>query len=287
MASADLNYEIVKSFNGKVVVIKYGGNAMTDSRSQEQVLNQVAEMKTLGIYPVVVHGGGPVIKALFEQSGIDSEFVDGHRITLKNSMEVVEQALSGKVNGELVNRLNRLGANAVGLSGKDGGLVKARKRIHNRQTESGPEEIDLGFVGDVDVVNPDLLHLLIKNGYLPVISPVSGGENGDDYNINADMFAGHIAGALQAEAFVAITNVDGLMEDPDRPETKIVAITSGEVKKLFGSVIQGGMIPKIEACNIALDKGVKAAHIVNGAMDQSILLQLFTEKKSGTTIKKE
>ncbi|CAN5277430.1 acetylglutamate kinase [soil metagenome] len=280
-----LNSLLIDSFKNETVVIKYGGNAMTDSRAQVQVLQQIAAMKKWGINPVVVHGGGPVIKSLFEVSGIKSEFVDGHRITLKDSMEVVEQALSGKVNGLLVNQLNRMNAKAVGLSGKDGKMVQARKRRHTINTEDGPEVVDLGFVGDVDRVDTTLLKLLLNNGYLPVVSPVSGGEDGEDYNINADMFAGHIAGALNAKAFVAITNVDGLMEDPDKPETKIETISVKKVKSLFGTIIMGGMIPKIEACLIALEKGVEAAHIVNGSTQNSILIQLFTENISGTTIR--
>jgi acetylglutamate kinase len=275
---------LLDRFEGKIVVIKYGGNAMTDADAQAQVLSQVAELKIAGIYPVVVHGGGPFIKAQFEISGIESEFVDGHRITLKDSMEVVEQALSGKVNGMLVNQLNRLGANAVGLSGKDGGMVRALKRTHQIKKENGTEEIDLGFVGDVELINTDLPNLLIDNGYLPVISPVSSGADGEDYNINADMFAGHMAGALNATAFVAITNVDGLMEDPSKPETKIESITADEAKSLFGTVIKGGMIPKVEACLIALEKGVPAAHIISGSTENSILRQLLTEQHVGTLI---
>ena len=275
---------LLDRFEGKIVVIKYGGNAMTDPNAQAQVLSQVAELKKAGIYPVVVHGGGPFIKAQFEISGIESEFVDGHRITLKDSMEVVEQALSGKVNGMLVNQLNRLGANAVGLSGKDGGMVRALKRTHQIKNENGTEEIDLGFVGDVELINTDLPNLLIDHGYLPVISPVSSGADGEDYNINADMFAGHMAGALNAAAFVAITNVDGLMKDPSKPETKIESITADEAKSLFGTVIKGGMIPKVEACLIALEKGVPAAHIISGSTENSILRQLLTEQHVGTLI---
>ena len=271
-------------YKGKVVVIKYGGNAMTEKNVQISVLNQVAQLKKAGVLPVIVHGGGPFIKAQFEISGIESEFVDGHRITLKNSMEVVEQALSGKVNGMLVNQLNRLGANAVGLSGKDGGMVRALKRSHHIKSKNGTEEIDLGFVGDVELVNTDLPNLLIDNGYLPVISPVSSGADGEDYNINADMFAGHMAGALNAAAFVAITNIDGLMEDPVKPESKIESITADEAKALFGTLIQGGMIPKVEACLIALEKGVPAANIISGSTKNSIIRQLLTNQKVGTVI---
>ena len=282
--SDSLNQDIISTLKRKIVVIKYGGNAMTDKNSQSQVLRQVAALKKAGVFPVVVHGGGPFIKAQFEISGIESEFVDGHRITLKNSMEVVEQTLSGKVNGMLVNELNRLGANAVGISGKDGGMVLALKRTHQVKRDKGTEEIDLGFVGDVDFINTDLPELLIDKGYLPVISPVSSGADGEDYNINADMFAGHMAGALSAAAFIAITNVDGLMEDPEKPETKIESITAGDAKSLFGSVIQGGMIPKVEACMIALEKGVPAAHIISGSTDDSIVNQLLSEQKVGTII---
>ena len=274
----------LKRYESEVVVIKYGGNAMTDSRSQQEVAEQIAILKSAGVKPVVVHGGGPVIGALFKVSGIESKFIDGHRITHKESMEVVEQALSGKVNGLLVNRLNRLNANAVGLSGKDGRMVTAVKRLYRRETENGSEDVDLGFVGDVHRVDTKLIDLLLKSDYLPVISPVSAGEDGEDYNINADMFAGHIAGAMKAKAFIAITNVDGLMEDPDKPETKIQSISPEDVKALFGTVIKGGMIPKIEACLIAIDKGVEASHIVNGSTKNSILNQLFSEIKAGTTI---
>lgn len=279
-----LNASVIQSFENEIVVIKYGGNAMTDTESQQQVLGQIAEMKEWGIHPVVVHGGGPVIKSLFEISGIISEFVEGHRITKKDAMEVVEQALSGKVNGLLVNQLNRLNAGAVGLSGKDGKMVQARKRMHIIKKDRETKKVDLGFVGDVETVDTTLLELLVENGYLPVISPVSSGEDGEDYNINADMFAGHIAGALKAKAFVAITNVDGLMEDPSKPVSKIESISAEKVKSLFGTVIAGGMIPKIEACLIAIEKGVEASHIVNGSTPHSILTQLFTENRSGTII---
>lgn len=279
-----INNHLLESHKGAVVLIKYGGNAMVDKPSQKQVLHQIAQLKYAGIYPVVVHGGGPVIKSMLEASGIQSEFVDGHRVTEKDSMEVVELALSGRVNGILVNELNRLHVNAVGLSGKDGGMVRAKKRLHRRTTQSGTEKVDLGFVGDVDVVDVKLIRLLIENGYLPVISPVSTGDDGEDYNINADMFAGHLAGALKADAFVAITNVDGLMKDPEKPESQIKHISPDKVEELFGSVIQGGMIPKIEACLIALENDVKAAHIVNGSTENAILLQLLTEDKSGTVI---
>lgn len=272
------------SLNGKIVVVKYGGNAMTDPESQRNVLRQIVDLKKSGVKVVIVHGGGPFIKSLFERSGIESEFVDGHRITLKDSMEVVEQALSGQVNGMLVNKINRLNGNAVGLSGKDGGMVRALKRTHIVEKENGTESVDLGFVGDVEEVDCRLINLLLRHGYLPVISPVSSGADGNDYNINADMFAGHIAGALHAEAFMAVTNVDGLMEDPSRPESKIEKITQSDAKELFGSVILGGMIPKVEACLKALEMGVSAAHIISGSTENAIIKQLLTEQKVGTTI---
>lgn len=257
---------------------------MTEPGSQSAVVRQIAALKNSGVFPVVVHGGGPFIQKALKQAKITSEFVDGHRVTERDAMEIVEQALSGTVNGLLVKALNKLNANAVGLSGKDGGIVKAVKRNHSaKQSDGSIRQVNLGFVGDVKKTDPKLLHLLLDNNYLPVISPVSSGEDGEDYNINADMFAGHIAGALQADAFVAITNVDGLMEDPDQPDTKIESITAAKVGSLFGSVIQGGMIPKVEACLIAIEKGVKAAHIVSGSTERSILDQL-SEQQIGTTI---
>jgi len=275
---------LLKKLQGTKVLIKYGGNAMVDESSRENVLYQIALLKQLGVDVVVVHGGGPFIQKMLDDAGVESKFVDGHRITDRQAMEVVEIALSGKVNGDLVKGLNKLNAKAVGLSGKDGLMVKAIKR-HHTVTEGGDDtSVDLEFVGDVKSINTTIVSSLLDQNYLPVISPVSVGEDGEDYNINADMFAGHFAGELKADALVAVTNVDGLMVDIENPESRILEISPAKARTLFDSVIKGGMIPKVEACLIGLEKGVKAAHIVNGSTENAILKQLFTKTKSGTTI---
>lgn len=277
--------KLVRSLSGKRVLIKYGGNAMTSEEKRQNVLLQIARLKELNIQPVVVHGGGPVIQQMLDQAGIETVFEDGHRVTTKDAMGIVELALSGKVNGDLVKGLNRLNTSAVGLSGKDGKMVQAIKRGHLKSDGKNKVEVDLGFVGDVDIIDTTIILTLLDAGYLPVVSPVASGADGEDYNINADMFAGHLAGALKAEAFVAITNVDGLMTDPAKAETRILSTTADDVQAMFGTIIKGGMIPKIEACLIGLKKGVKEAHIVNGSDDNSLLKQLLTNSKPGTTIK--
>ncbi len=257
---------------------------MVDKSSRDNVLNQIALLRQMEIDVVVVHGGGPFIQKMLDDAGVESKFVDGHRITDRQAMEVVEIALSGKVNGDLVKGLNKLNANAVGLSGKDGMMVKAVKRHHTFTKGGSDTSIDLEFVGDVKSINTDIVTSLLDQNYLPVISPVSVGEDGEDYNINADMFAGHFAGELNADAFIAVTNVDGLMVDINDPESRILEISPEKARTFFNTVIKGGMIPKVEACLIGLKKGVKAAHIVNGSTENAILRQLFTITKSGTTI---
>lgn len=275
---------LLKKLQGKRVLIKYGGNAMVDESSRENVLFQIALLKQLNIKVVVVHGGGPFIQKMLDDAGVESKFVDGHRITDRQAMEVVEIALSGKVNGDLVKGLNQLNAYAVGISGKDGMMVLAVKRHHSVTKGGDDTSIDLEFVGDVKSINTDIVSNLLDQNYLPVLSPVSVGEDGEDYNVNADMFAGHFAGELKADAFIAVTNVDGLMVDINDPESRILEISPEKARTYFDTIIKGGMIPKVEACLIGLEKGVKAAHIVNGSTKNAILKQLFTKTKSGTTI---
>lgn len=282
MESADP--ELLKKLQGKTVLIKFGGNAMVNDAARDSVLRQIAGLKEVGLLPVVVHGGGPFIKKMLDDAGIKSEFIGGHRVTERNAMQVVELALSGRVNGEVVKELNKLNAGAVGLSGKDGPMVVASKRQHSITKNKKVHNVDLGFVGDVKSVDTTIIEELLKLNYLPVISPIAAGEDGEDYNVNADMCAGHLAGALNAEAFVAITNIDGLLRDVDDPNSKIETLSAEEAEALFGTVIQGGMIPKIEACIIGLKSGVKAAHIVNGATESSLINQLLTNSKPGTTI---
>jgi acetylglutamate kinase len=266
------------------VLIKYGGNAMINSQMRESVFDQIYTLTDYGIIPVIVHGGGPVIKELLQTANIESEFIGGHRKTDRNAMKYVEMALSGHVNGDIVKGLNRKGLRAVGLSGKDGSMVRTVKRYHRSQIDGKVLLTDLGFVGDVESVDTSLILMLLENGYLPVIAPIGVGDDGEDYNINADMFAGNVAGALKAEAFVAMTDVDGLLENPADPGSLISKINGTTIKTKLGNSIAGGMIPKVEACLIALEKGAKAAHIINGMKPNTLLNQLLSNRKGGTTI---
>lgn len=275
-----------KILEKKSTLIKVGGNALTDETVKNQIVFQITQAIKSGIRPVVVHGGGIVIKELLDIAGIDFEFVGGHRKTDAISMKYVEMALSGSVNKELVNLLNRSGVKAVGVSGVDAGMVTARRRVHTETVNGADEDFDLGFVGDVQSVNTGLITTLLNADYVPVISPVSMGEDGKPYNVNADMFAGHLAGALKTDHFIAMTNVDGLLKNMDSPESMIKTITSKDIRALFGSVVQGGMIPKVEACLIALEKGVKSAHIINGTKKDSLLHILTMNQDEGTTITK-
>lgn len=194
-------------------------------------------------------------------------------------------ALSAMVNKELVSLLNQAGLKAVGISGKDAGMVKAKKRVHSESIDGNDSIIDLGYVGDVAKIDISLVQTLFEGGFVPVVSPISVGENGESYNINADMFAGHLAGAMKAEKFIALTNIDGLLKNINDPASIIHQLTINEAKKLFGTVILGGMIPKIEACFIALENGVKSAHIINGTKKETLLRILFTSDNIGTTIR--
>lgn len=274
-----------EAVKGKILLIKTGGNALTNPETKQGIISQIAAIHSLGAKPVVVHGGGIEIKQLLDDVNMKSEFIAGHRKTDRRSMGYVEMALSGMVNKELVGLLCSEGIKAVGVSGKDAGMVTAKKRYHTETTEGKETRQDLGFVGDVLRIDTSLVHTLTDAGYLPVISPVSIGEDGESYNINADMFAGHLAGALNADQFIALTNIDGLMQDVDDPDSIIHELSSAEAKSLFGTVIQGGMIPKIEACLIALKKGVKSVHIINGTQKESLLRILLTDDELGTTIR--
>ena len=276
--------EKVNSFKGKIVLIKYGGNAMTDDDIKLGIIEDIVRLKQANIIPVLVHGGGIVIKKLLDDVGIKSEFIGGHRKTDEQAMSYVEMALSGNVNSEIVKMLNSRGVKSVGISGKDAQTVTARKRIHRVIVDGKEEEVDLGHVGDVQRIDTGLIETLVENGYVPVISPVAMGEDLKDYNINADMFAGHMAGALHAKAYVAMTNVDGILTDVGDPGSLIRSIQSDELKSKIGSEIQGGMIPKIESCVIALENGVQQAHIINGTKKHTLLQQLLTDNPPGTVI---
>lgn len=247
--------------NKNVIVIKYGGNAMLDDELTSELLKNVVELFNYGLKIIIVHGGGPFIKKNLELAGIKSEFVEGHRITDGNSMRFVEMALKGEVNGNLVRLINNLGARAVGLSGKDGKLATAEKRFHYNEHK---ETIDLGQVGDVKNISPEIIIQLLNNNFLPVITSIATGDDGLDYNINADIFAGHLAGEIKADKFIMLTDVDGLMEDVENPETLITELPIEKIDGLKNKIIKGGMIPKTDACKIALEKGAKTAVIING-----------------------
>ncbi len=257
---------------------------MINAQVKKGVIDDIITLKKLGALPVIVHGGGPVIKEMLQVAKIESEFVEGHRVTDARAMQYVEMALSGKVNGELVSLINSRNGSAVGLSGKDGKMVTAEKRFHRQMIEGENKEVDLGFVGDVKEINPELVHSLIQENYIPVISPVSMDKNGDTYNINADMFAGEMAGALKAVHYIALTDVDGLLTDKDDPSTLVSNIGVKKAKAEIGNLIQGGMIPKVESCIIALKKSVQYAHIINGMTSHSLLKELLTEERCGTLV---
>ena len=283
--SFDVDEKKLQSLKDKLILIKAGGNALKDEETKNGIVSQISILTQLGAKVVVVHGGGIEIKQLLDDVGVVSEFVGGHRKTDEKAMGYVEMALSGMVNKELVGFLNANDVRAVGISGRDASMVRATKRFHVVETDGVEEKHDLGFVGDVDTIDTTLIYTLTDAGYIPVLSPVSSGENAESYNINADMFAGHMAGALKAEKFVALTNIDGLLKDLDDPKSIISELTPEEARDLFGSVIQGGMIPKIEACLIALEKGVHSSHIINGTKKELLLRILLTDEKLGTELK--
>lgn len=283
--SFEVDEKHLKSLKDKLILIKAGGNALKDEETKNEIVSQISILNQLGAKVVVVHGGGIEIKQLLDDVGVVSEFVGGHRKTDEKAMGYVEMALSGMVNKELVGLLNANDVRAVGISGRDASMVQAKKRFHIVKTDGVEEKHDLGFVGDVDTIDTKLIHTLTDAGYIPVLSPVSSGENGESFNINADMFAGHMAGALKAEKFVALTNIDGLLKDLNDPESIISELSPEEARKLFGSVIQGGMIPKIEACLIALETGVKSSHIINGTKKGHLLRILLADDRLGTKIK--
>lgn len=277
--------EKVLALSGKTIFIKVGGNALTDKQVKKNIASQICIIKKLGGKPVIVHGGGIVIKNLLAEVGLKSEFIGGHRKTDAESIRFIEMALSGSVNKELVRIFNSLGVKSVGISGKDGGLVTCKKRKHKHTENGNTKMLDLGFVGDVVSINPDLVKTLLDAGYLPIISPISMGRDGKDYNINADMFAGHMAGALKAEKFVALTNIDGLLKNVEDLNSIIHHLSISEATNLFGTVIQGGMIPKVEACTTALKNGVQSTHIINGTNKEELLRMMLTTDKLGTTIR--
>jgi acetylglutamate kinase len=272
----------IKRYHGKTIVIKYGGSAMTDQKIKEQFIQDVVLMKFVGINPVVVHGGGPEINAMLEKIGKESKFVEGNRVTDLETVEIVEMILSGKVNKDLVSNINRHGGRAIGLSGKDDNMILVEKKF----IEKDGEIIDIGYVGEIKEINTDIIDMLDFNNYIPVISTIGVDKEGQTYNINADYVAGEIAGKIKADRLIFLTDVDGIMQDHTNKETLISDITRKEVEILIADgTISGGMLPKVETCLHALKKGVENVIILNGKIEHSILLELFTEEGAGTLIK--
>jgi acetylglutamate kinase len=274
----------IKRFYNKTIVIKYGGHAMVDSELKDKFAQDIVLMKYIGINPVVVHGGGPQIGELLKKVGKESKFIQGMRVTDEETMNIVEMVLVGMVNKEIVALINRHGGNAVGLSGKDGNLILAEKYYLNEEKAkiAPPEIIDIGLVGKVKQINTHLINAVAHDNFIPIIAPTGIGENGETYNINADLVAGEIAAALQAEKLLLLTDVPGVL---DKDKRLINTMTNSEATRLIEEgVIGGGMFPKIKCCLKALKAGVQKTHVIDGRLKHAILLEMFTDRGIGTEI---
>jgi len=276
----------IQRFRGKTMVIKYGGNAMVDEALKHGFARDVVLMRLVGVNPVVVHGGGPQIGSLLGRLGKDSVFVQGMRVTDSETMDVVEMVLGGLVNKEIVNLVNRHGGSAVGLTGKDGDLIRARKLVLRRDAPelAEPEIIDLGHVGEVQSIDVGVVNMLVKGDFIPVIAPIGVGDDGCSYNINADLVAGKLAEVLQAEKLLLLTNTQGLLDD--RGEL-IAELDVARVEELIREgVISGGMLPKVRCAVEAVQGGVRSAHIIDGRVEHAVMLDLFTDEGVGTLIRR-
>lgn len=274
----------IQRFAGKTLVIKYGGNAMVDETLKSSFARDVVLLKHVGINPVVVHGGGPQIGTVLARLGKESRFVDGLRVTDRETMDVVQMVLGGLVNKEIVNLINRHGGRAVGLTGKDGGLIRARRLTVTRKTPGleAPEIVDLGHVGEVSSIDPSVVRMLERGDFIPVIAPLGVGEDGTAYNINADLVAGKIAAVLTAEKLILLTNVAGIL---DSRGSLLKNLSMSQVEILIADgTIRGGMLPKIQCALDSVQSGVRAAHIIDGLTEHAVLLELFTDEGVGTLI---
>jgi acetylglutamate kinase len=275
----------IREFHGKIMVIKIGGHAMVNYEVLEDTIRDIILLYFVGIKPVVVHGGGPEISEKMEKLGLKPKFIEGLRVTDSETMEVVEMVLDGKINSQIVTTFIRLGGKAVGLSGKDGLLIVAKKK--EMKMKKGDEEIiiDLGFVGETEYVNPEILKILLESGFIPVVSPVATDLSGNTYNLNADIVAGDIAAALKAKKLIMLTDVPGILKDLEDEKSLISRITVDELENmLISGLIAGGMKPKVEAVIRAVKGGVERAHIIDGSKPHSILLELFTREGIGTMV---
>jgi acetylglutamate kinase len=274
----------IQRFVGKTIVIKYGGNAMIDEKLKESFARDIVMMKLIGINPIVVHGGGPQIGNLLEQLKIESHFINGMRVTDSKTMDVVEMVLGGMVNKEIVGLINTAGGKAIGLTGKDGELLRARKlKVKHKTPEmEAPEIIDIGHVGEVESVNVQVLDMLVNSDFIPVIAPIGVGEDGHAYNINADLVAGKVAEVLKAEKLMLLTNISGLL---DKEGNVLTGLTTEQVDALIeDGTIYGGMLPKIDCALSAVKSGVSSAHIIDGRVEHACMLEIFTDEGVGTLI---
>ena len=279
----------IKKYYGQTIVIKYGGSAMVDKTARKQFIKDVVLMKYIGINPVIVHGGGPEINEMLQKIGKESKFIAGNRVTDGETVEIVEMVLSGKVNKGIVADINKYGGKAIGISGKDDNMILVRQKYIEEKSENSEEtkKIDIGFVGEIENINTEIIKMLEKSDYIPVISSIGTDKNGQTYNINADYVAGEIAGKLNAGRMIFLTDVDGILLDYHDKQTLIDEIDVYHVNKLIEKgIISGGMLPKVNTCLKAIEKGVENVIILNGKLEHSLLLELFTEEGAGTLIKK-
>jgi acetylglutamate kinase len=277
----------IRRFYDKTIVVKYGGSAMEEEGLKRSFALDVLLLKYIGLNPVVVHGGGPQIGEMLNKIGKKSQFIEGMRVTDGETMDVVEMVLVGKVNKEIVSLINQQGGKAVGLSGKDGRLIVAKKLkfTKSRGKDMSPETIDIGMVGEVKAINPEVIEALEKENFIPVIAPIGVGEEGETYNINADLVGGKVASALKAEKLILLTDVEGVKDGKGR---LIPTLNAKQARQLITQkVISSGMIPKVNCCLDALEEGVKKTHIIDGRLEHAILLEIFTDVGIGTQITQE
>jgi len=274
----------IQRFTGKTVVVKYGGNAMIDEELKNSFARDIVLMKLVGMHPIVVHGGGPQIGSLLEKLDIKSHFVDGMRVTDAATMDVVEMVLGGLVNKEIVSLLNKNGGKAIGITGKDGDFIRAHKMKVTRKTEEmdAPEIIDIGHVGEVESMNPDIIEMIKGSDFIPVIAPIGADEQGASYNINADIVAGKVAQMVMAEKLILLTNISGVQ---DKDDNVLTGLTTEQVNNLIDDgTIHGGMLPKIHCALDAVNSGVTSAQIIDGRVPHAVLLEVFTDEGIGTLI---
>lgn len=271
----------IKAFQGKKIVIKFGGSIMTDDNLMNEVMMDIVFMKFVGWHPVIVHGGGPAITEAMQQRGSRAEFVNGLRVTDRETMDIVEDILAHKINSQIVNLLNRMDGDAVGLYGKNEGLI----RVDKMTAEVDGKVVDIGYVGSVRYINAPVLNRLLEQGNIPVIAPIGVGDDGQTFNVNGDVVAGDIASSIGARKLVYLTDTPGILRNPADEKSVISTLTRTEAEQLIAEgVIQGGMIPKVTSCLNALKFGVNKGHIVDGRIDHSLLLEIFTREGIGTEI---